>query len=471
MIGPWDRTESGGLVAVALTASLLLSLTGCSPEGSSPNVLLVIADTLRADRLGSYGANRNTSPMLDRFAADAVRFERAYSTAPWTQPAVATMLTGLYPSGHGMVRIRTRLAKSLPTLAEVLRDRGYATGAVVSHVFLGRKFGFARGFERFDQSEAQGHDHISSAGVTDRAIGMLREFAAEGRPFFLMAHYFDPHYTYQRHPEYGFAPPRAGRLAGGEPIVWLRRLENWTGGEVSLLRDLYDEEIRFTDAAIGRLLDALRAEDVYDETLIVFVADHGEEFMERGWLGHTRTLYEELVRVPLIVRKPGGRGAGRVVETPVSIVSLMPTVLDLIGAGSSWIAMQGESLAPLLDGADGSSAPEVFCEVDFVPWNPVYAETKTARKKAVIRDDLKLIRDELSGKLELYDLESDPGEQRDLAAEHPSMVADLQRLLEWRAALARAVTPSPAPETQLSRQEVEQLEGLGYIEPGSPPSR
>ena len=160
---------------------------------------------------------------------------------------------------------------------------------------------------------------------------MLRELAETERSFFLLVHYFDPHYDYVRHPRFNFAAERSGRLDGTQGISELQSLADLTPDEIAFLRDLYDEEVRHTDAGVGRLLDTLRELGLYDDALIIVTADHGEEFLERGWIGHTRSLYDELVRVPLIVRPPGGPPAPQVVDALVSLVSLAPTVLDYAG--------------------------------------------------------------------------------------------------------------------------------------------
>ncbi len=344
--------------------------------------MLIVIDTLRRDHLGCYGAQRETSPAIDAFAAHAVRFERAYTTAPWTQPAVASMLTGLYPSGHGLKR-PGRLSGTIPTLAERLGDAGYATAAVVSHTLLKRRHGFDRGFERWDESPAAFpvRDSTSDA-VTQAAQLALAALAADARPFFLLVHYFDPHYEYLRHPDVGFAAPRAGRLDGSQSVAELRAMVPLRNDERELLTALYDEEIRHTDAAVGRLLDALAASGRAENALIVLTADHGEEFQERGWIGHTNSLYDELMRVPLIVRPPGGAGAPADVDALVSLVSLTPTVLDYAGVRAEPAAASGRSWRPLLEGRALAPLP-VLLEVDFVPLRPE-RQVKRAHKKAVV---------------------------------------------------------------------------------------
>ena len=445
-------------LAALLVALGGLPLAGCAP--SPPNLLLIVVDSLRADHLSCYGHERATSPALDALAEGGVRFTRAYATAPWTKPSVASIFTGLQPSAHGVQRVARPLSPRLPNLGEALARRGYATGGVVSHSLIGSRFGFARGFERFLESEAQGASHVSSEGVTQQAIGLLDELAADGRPFFLFVHYFDPHYTYRRHPQYGFAARGAGRLRGEEPIQVLRRLrESVSPVELRLVRDIYDEEIRFTDEGIGRLLGALGERDLTGRTWIFVTADHGEEFLERGHFGHTRTLYEELVRVPLIVSGP--RAVASAVDTPVSLVSLPATILALAGSAPA-PAFQGPSLLPLLLGEPAPTPPPPRFEVDFVPTLEENAQNR-AHQRGIVSEGFKLIEDLETGTLSLFDLAADPGERDDLSQRRPALRARL------RDALARAHERA-APPAQSGRNptlppaEIERLRELGYLE-------
>ena len=451
---------------VLLLAAAVLALTSCGPEGPArPNVLLVVVDTLRPDHLGCYGHERETTPTLDGLARDGYRFERAYSTAPWTMPSVASMLTGLYPGSHGVERF-TRLPDEATTLAEVLSRHGYATGGVVSHLVLTDEFNFQQGFERYkNRAGRRPHYEISTESVTTGAETLLEGWVGEDRPFFLFAHYFDPHFHYLNHAEIDFAAPRAGRLDGTETIHDLRAMaESFSAGESEFVRDLYDEEIRHTDDGIGRLLGRLAELGLDENTWIIVTADHGEELSERGWVGHTRTLYEELVRVPLIVRPPAGAGAGAgptTIDRLTSLVSLTPTILDIAGIDPSPYPFQGGSLLPLLQGAADTPPDAVYAEVDFVPLKADNAVKRT-QKKTVITGRLKLIRDELGGKVELYDLGADPGELRDLAAERPDLVEGMRPVLEQAIAFSRRENLT-GEDVILSDERLEELRALGYV--------
>lgn len=415
---------------------------------------MIVLDTTRHDHLGCYGYSRNTSPSIDEFAADAIRFDRAYATAPWTKPTVASMFTGLYPSRHGLQTMNAALPDRLVTLAEILSERGYATAGVISHMLLDQRHGFAQGFAEYVEivDAEDPHESVSTGQVTDAALDILARFDAR-QPFFLFVHYFDPHYNYKRHPEYGFATTQAGRLEGTETIDDLYDLiPDMTREEIELIEAIYDEEIRFMDDGVGRFLATLERTVGFDDTLIIIAGDHGEEFMTHDWIGHTITLYEEVIRVPLIVRPPGYRAGGTVVDLPVSLVSITPTVLDLIGVEIEGLVTQGTSLAAVFDSAPPAGWNSViFCETD-----------EQRHKRAVIVGRDKLIRDEESGKVELYDIVTDPDELEDLSEERPERVVELLAVLERNIVWATSGSIAPDAVT-LTDEQREQLRSLGYV--------
>jgi arylsulfatase A-like enzyme len=466
----WTDTVVGRLTRPLAVAAFGIAAAffgaGCGGGKNAPrNVLFILVDTLRADHLSAYGYARDTSPALEKLAEGGVRFDRAYAPAPWTKPSVASMFTGQYPHRHGLNFVLATLPASAQTLAERLSQAEFATAGVVSHGFVGPKNGFDQGFDVFDAEEAKGHSHVSTVGVTKRALTLLEHLREHERPFFLFVHYFDPHYEYRRHREVAFASESAGRLRGGEDIHDLRAMgPSLSAEEVAFLEDVYDEEIRFTDAGIGELLDALEALDLDDDTLVVVTADHGEEFFGRGWLGHTRTLYEEVIRVPLIVRVPGSEGPGRAVSAPVSLVSLAPTILDYLGVDAPDAAFQGPSLRPLIDGSPDAELPPVRSEVRFIVLSSesVLAE-KAAFKHALIDGRYKLIKDFRGQSYELYDLERDPGERENLASSRPELLQEMKVALS-RTQDVEAKSSAAAEDATLDPKDAERLRNLGYID-------
>lgn len=432
---------------------------GCRPAPAPPNVLVVVIDALRATRLGVYGAQRPTSPALDAFAKEATVFDRAYSTAPWTKPSVASILTGLYPEGHGLHGMRRKLGGS-PKLPELLARRGYATAGIVANPLLSAEAGFSQGFQTYLEDQALGAAYVSTEGVTREASAAVEAFAKKRAPFFLYVHYFDPHADYRRHRDVGFAPDSAGRLRGDEPQATIRDLTpSMTPAEVEYVRAAYDEEVRHTDTGVGALLDRLRELGLWSSTLVIVTADHGEELRDRGFFGHTRSLYDELVRVPLLVKPPGEAPARRV-ATPVSLAALAPTVLDFAGGGAGGARFDAASLAGALRSGGEVAAGDVLVEVDFLPVDPD-DPVGEVHKKALVQERLKVIRDDRSGQVEMYDLLNDPAETLDLAAQGMSVrrpIARLERLL-------RAVRrPADAGKDQtFTPEEIERLRSLGYV--------
>jgi arylsulfatase A-like enzyme len=450
-----------------MTARLLLPLLVLAVAGSCArtaderrNVVLIVVDSVRADRLSIFGHERPL-PGLEELARRGTSFRRAYATAPWTKPSVGSMLTGLHPTSHGATNAASLLDRSVETLPEMLAAEGYATVGVVSHHLIGKKFRFDQGFDEWDQASARGHKFVSSEEITRRSARALRDLAEGDAPFFLLAHYFDPHYDYRDHDGVHYAAPSAGRLDGSHGIGRLRKMmADVTPEELAFLLDRYDEEIRFTDRWIGRLLRRLDELGLAEDTVVAFTVDHGEEFGERGWLGHMRTLYDELMRVPLVLRGPGVP-AGLEVERPVSLVDLAPTLLDLAGVGAGSRELDGTSLAPLLRGDPGPEDVPVFLEVDYLGVEIGIPGLKTTRKKGVVLGDLKLVRDDRSGEIELYDLASDPLERRDLAEERPERARELLAVLERHLA-ALSGRARAAEETAFTPEELSDLRDLGY---------
>ena len=454
------------LVATLLLAGGSFAALGCSERPARPNLLFIVVDSLRSDRLAPYGSERPT-PAISALAKQGVVFEQSYSSAPWTMPSVATMFTGLAPTRHGVTNTDALMSEELETLAERLLSKGYATSAVVSHHMIGKKFRFNQGFESFDQELARGHRFISSELLTQlagRELGRLSRDPA-GKPFFLFVHYFDPHYDYRDHPQYDYANKSAWRLDGREGIGQLRRmLSSMSEEELTFLRDRYDEEVRFTDAAIGRLLDRLDRLELTENTLVVFTADHGEEFRDHGWLGHTQSLYRELVHVPLVMRGPG-LDTMRRISAPVSSVDLAPTLLELLGFREG--LGDGTSLVGRLGRSDSSPAPPVFCEVDYLGVDEGQPGLRTCHKKSVVGEGFQLVRDDESGAVELFRHDGDEAQIRNLAEELPEEVARLTALLD--AHLAQLATGARELErTEFDEAELSELRELGYVDSEEP---
>lgn len=414
------RTQRAPRPRIALLLGAL-ALAGCRPE--PPNILLISIDTLRRDHVSAYGYPKPTTPALDRVAAEGALFENAWSTSSWTLPAHMSAFTGLGPSGHQVEEETDRLPAGVLTLAEHLRDQGYATAGFASHVFLGREFGFARGFEVYDVDVDQRAD-----AVTRRATDWLAR--RPSRPFFLFLHYFDPHWNYDPPAELArrFDPGYAGSAFGE-----LEFLLGFSDPRTPLPQDvaarihgLYDGEIRYVDDQIGVLLAALRREGLLDRTVVAVVSDHGEELKDHGSFGHGGSLYAEVARVPMILRYPPRVPRGTRVRPPASLADLPATLSSLAGLPVPGpFRAEALDLAPLLAGArEGPRrtlvlestrvGPKRFAlvtpELRYQPRGS-YSYTHPIRTLAGEASDLHL---ELTLPEGLYDLDRDPREQHNL---------------------------------------------------------
>lgn len=346
------------LVAAALpvpplhAAATVPAVAAAKLTHSIDNVLLISIDSLRADRLGAYGHERPTSPTIDRLARQGVRFAEAMTTAPWTLPAHMSMLTGLYPYAHRVNTEADRLPNGVTTLAQRLGAAGFRTAAVVSEGLVGRTYGFARGFDTFDDETAVKAlaevDEETAPLVLQQAEAWLRRESA-GR-FFLFLHLWDVHYDFVPPAPYDrmFDPDYRGPMTGRDFIHDDAIRPDMEQRDLDHLLARYDGEIRWVDDHLARLLTILDELGVGERTAVIITADHGEEFFEHGYKGHGAALYRPVMQVPLVIHAPGV-AAGRVVDEPVSLVDLVPTILELTGVPLA-DPLDGISLVPAMTG-------------------------------------------------------------------------------------------------------------------------
>ncbi len=436
-----------------------LGVFGCADAPAPRHVIVLVVDTLRADHLGFYGYARDTSPGLDAWAARGAVFDQALATSPWTLPSFASIYTGELPGRHEAARVPSKghgtvvgkLAPDTATLAELLREQGFATAAIVNNPFLEAKSGIARGFDVYDYHPSRNHDKRRAADVVNRGLAWLEETGET--PSFLLLHFFDPHMDYNppKRTRGRFTEGYEGTL--GYPVSDRRGIRRGRLAERAedraFIIGAYDEEVLYLDGEVTRLLQHLEESGRLEETLVLLVADHGEELFDHGGFEHGRTVYQEVLRVPFLAWGPGV--GVRHIETPVSIADVMPTVLEAVGLPPR-PGVLGRSLWPLLRG-DASSRP-----VAVVAENTVQGP----EKKAILRWPHKLLTDEKTGELRLFDLAADPGETRDLAAERPRLVATLQ--VELDAATGTGRLGDPAERIEFSEDVVERLRSLGYLD-------
>lgn len=419
------------------------------------NILLLSLDTTRADHLGCYGWHRNTSPHLDRLAEEGTLFEWCLSPHIPTHPAHTTMLTGCDAMQHQIIAqgAKTELSPDVKLLAELLKERGYWTGAADN---LNRWF--SRGFDRYEgyqfAPDPEGGWRKGEA-VTRSALRVLNEAAAQEKPWFVFVHYWDAHTPYL--PPAPFSRMFYGgderdlRHQSMEPVLsfppFMHYFRQWAGEvrDIEFLKAQYDAEIAYMDACVRHVFQRLDDLGLTEQTLVLITADHGEELDEHAmWFDH-HGLYDTNLRVPLIVRMPGTVPAGRRVGGQVRLMDLAPTVLEMTGGGPQESGMQGSSLVPAFSGGLGQgTAEQVFL-----------TECTWMRKRGVRTPEWKLIvaRDHPDlhncPPVELYDLQHDPGEQTNLADQRPDVVARLGADLEgWRQRRLRETGLSDPVETQ-----------------------
>lgn len=412
---------------------LLLALAACSRSEPPPSLLLVTLDTTNPEALGCYGGPAGLTPHLDRLAREGILFEDARAVAPLTLPAHASLLTGLYPPRHSVRRNgETRLPEEARTLAESARARGYQSAAFVAAVVLAPEFGLDQGFEEYDApaTPREVEQHLAASRPAAEVAARARKWLAgrdRERPFFLWLHFYDPHFPYAPAPEFL-------ARAGG---------------------DAYLGEVAAMDAALGSVLEELEREGSLARTLVVACADHGEGHGRHGEETHGAFVYDSTLRIPLVVRLPGGARAGERVRTSVSQVDVVPMVAAALGwpADESLDGRDALSVGALSGGAlPGETHPGVYFESYFgtksFGWSPLAGWTD-GRAKYVH-----------SSAPELFDLEEDPGETRDVLA--PDGAEELRaRIAELcaRPRLARAVL---AQHDDLQRE----IERLGYAGAG-----
>jgi arylsulfatase A-like enzyme len=474
----------------ALLLIALVVAAGCNRGGGPArpdSVVVVVVDALRADHLGCYGYQRPTSPSIDALAARGTRFAQAISPAPWTLPAVSTLWTGLLPAVHGAMqasdmhawmadrsgfRPTSVLDASRTTLAEVLRDHGFATAAFVGGSYPSAVFGMAQGFETFVD------EGLFGPRMQVEALWKWLDAARPAR-FLAYLHMMSVHSPYQPPVADPHAMPSGSRAAEVRALLAEERRQwaavdfdpdyagtidgSWGtmerirhSGRLPPERDLahlvalYDQGIRYTDHWIGELAVGLEARGLSGSTVVVVTADHGEEFGDHGRLEHTRTFYEEMMRVPLVIADPG-LGAGRIVEAQVGLVDLFPTLLDLLAVRYEGL-VQGISLRPALEGRP-------------LPEREMVGEASQVSGLRALRTSTHKYVVGIQGE-ELYDLSDDPGERRNLCRPDPAPCASFRARLRARedesaAFLARSGLPPP-PAAVIDAGMRQRLRALGY---------
>ena len=446
----------------------MVSVWGCGGGARRPNILLVSIDSLRADHLSCYGHFNETSPVIDAVAGAGVRFEKAMAPAPWTLPSHMSLLSSLAPRQHQVTEDHTKLRDEAVLLSEVLADAGYATAGFVSGPYVKAIYGFSQGFDLYDDFSAvrrlgrPEQTIITSPILRKKTSEWFKKWDRAGRekPFFMFLHMFDVHYDYNPPAPYKmmFDPDYKGPVTGIKMLTAKHFKGKVDPRNIEHLAALYDAEIRFTDFHLGKILNVLRNLGVYDDTILVITADHGEEFFEHGWLSHRRTLYDESIHIPLIMRYPPEIPAGVVVEQMVRIVDVAPTILSLakipkpenFGTSSFEVPHAERDLTGLIQNGSWGVAPPVL---SFGHLHGGLSSVRSENLKVIQRNN---------EKPRFYDLEKDPREQsRIKGRKSPELKALRKQLRAW----GLVAPPSElAQPTELSQEQIELLRSLGYIQ-------
>lgn len=408
----------------------LVLLSSAWGQAKQPNVVLITIDTLRADHLGCYGYKQVRTPNIDGLARDGVRFERAFTPVPITLPSHTTILTGTYPPLNGMHDFSgNRLGSEPPTLAAILRQHGYTTGAVVASAVLDSRFGLNRGFDfyydhfEFNRLQESNLEEMERPGnvVADQALDWLSKNFQ--KPFFLWMHLYDPHYPYR-------PPAPYNEEYKTQP---------------------YDGEIAFADAQVGRLLSSLKQKGLYQRTLIVLSGDHGEGLGEHGEQSHGFFIYDSTLHVPLIMHLPS-RIAGKEVAQSVSLADITPTILNFLKIAVPTQA-QGKNLLPLLQEKPASAPRPLYSETFLPRLHFNWSELRGLQMEKYHYID--------APKPELYDLSNDPHELRNLYSQKKAVSEQMKAKLD---ATIREYTPGTplAEKTALDPSLMERLKSLGY---------
>ncbi len=458
--------------ALLLTVCLGL-VPSCSgaPADPRPNVLLIVIDTTRQDRLSTYGYGRKTTPSIDALAESSAVYTNAHSTSAWTCAAHASLFTGLYPAAHHVTQEAWELPEALVTLAEVLRDAGFRTAGIAGNPMVRAELGFAQGFDEYHETWRKDRKPAASEGGPHAAIEQLEAFVdADDAPFFAFVNLIEPHSpytsgpyldTFRSHPDNTQQTNRWRAFFAGEVEL--------TQEDLDTLSERYDGELLYADAIVGELIDVLAARELLDETLVVITSDHGENFGDHGLVDHVFNLYDSTTRVPLIVRHPATFAAGRY-DDPVQVHDLFPTLLAVAGVRAP--DSQGVDLArATIDPARPLLLSYGYPEQALRAMGATLAESEAvARFKrrlwaVCVAGDKLIVGDD--GSVEYYRVGDDPDERDDLAAQDPARVAELRAALDALLEASTREAPgakSDQPGGERDAATLEELRSLGYAE-------
>ena len=475
------------LVAIALSALAfrrgILSLVPWTRR-SSPNIVIIVMDTARQDRLSCYGYARETSPRLRELAKVSTLFDRAYSTSSWTSPAHASLFTGLYPATHGVTQEHWKMNPDLVTLAEVLSEHGYETMGIIENSMLSSEHGFQQGFSTYhqtsriptmlDRARLRGRSETGNR-ATDLFLKGLRSMGRR-RPFFIFVNLIAPHQPYDSSKQFmrEFVTDHEISLVSNMwPQHYLGQKE-FTPAELRHLNELYDAELLFTDHLVGKMMDGLRSLGHWDNTVFIVTSDHGENIGDHGHMDHVFSLYETTIKIPLIIHDPPRFSQGSVDRRRVTLADIFPTVLDAAGVESGRYPCQGFSLLSERFPEDRAILSEYYWPVQALgrysdeDRTDYRLDARKRRIRSITVGSRKFVWGG-DGKHELFDLDEDPDELVNLLDRENSahtLQEMEQRLAEILSRLEseRTVVPVSVRTEELHDDTREALRSLGYLQ-------
>ncbi len=434
-----------------ISALLIVSAISSCKRYKNPNIVFIIIDTLRADHTHMGNGDIKETPELNKiFENESAFFGTSWSNAPWTLPSISSMITSKYPSEIGVIKRNSKIDEKFLTIAEVLKENGYSTHGVISHIFLKKKYGLAQGFDTYVEKIDSSDNNllaITSPEVTSEALKIINKNTE--KPFFMFLHYFDPHYRYIDHDSGSrykgpFLPEKNDAIKAE-----LIKNNRFTKDDLDYFRECYNSEIRFTDRFVEKVIIELKTKGLYENTLIVIVSDHGEEFGERGTLGHGQSLFNEQTQVPFILKLPEKNKKRLIKRKVFSNIDILPTILDAVEINIPG-SFSGRSIFR------EQNSETVFMEVNESKYDTLYNQC------AVVQNGWKLIKNFELNKFELYDLSKDETEKNDQFASNKKMFFSMHKVLKRYIRMIEE-NKHISQKTNLTKEEQKKLETLGYI--------
>ena len=457
-----------GLAAGALVVWAGIGAPAQSPPPNAPNVVVISIDSLRSDHLHSYGYEKPTSPTIDALAAEGVLFAQAVAPSSWTLPSHMSLLTGLDPMEHGVADdFASPLSRNVPTLAEALHEAGYETFGLAAVHYVSGQWGFARGFDEFDDYTIPNLEGPTSEVTFDIVDGWLDDWDRRDRrrPLFLFLHLWDVHYGYAPPPPYDemFSEEYHGNIDFEDFFRNPAVIESMSPEDYARMYSQYDGEIGYTDSQIARLVDRLRDMGELDDTIFSVSSDHGDEFFEHHWKGHRHTLYDELIHVPWVLRYPKRVPAGEIVERQVRLTDVAPTILGLAGIQPERFGrgvdplLGGQDLSPVWSGGEIAARPALSHLSNALSRRPGPVYSIRTRDSKLIWDP--------KGKVpvRLFNILEDAGEQTNLAGKGDERADVLLSTVKQWSERSPGQSAESAP-LRLNPAEVQKLKDLGYIQ-------